>query len=457
MACFFGHKWNGCKCTKCGQLRDEGHDWNGCICRICGKRRSEGHDWQQPSQNKCFERCSICGQERRIEHDWNGCICKRCGQFQDEGHDWNSGEDSCIEKCSVCGKERVVHDFHPVEGKCEEKCARCGTVKTLEHQWQNGVCVRCGHEQGLDEKCVQLIFTLKNAADWKERRDAAKALSNYPNGESIKALIAAMKNDSEWVVRFSSADALGNIGNPIAVIPLTEALNDPIETVRQYVGKALGRIGDERGVEPMIAALAVHGNDYAGVHGIADGLGLMGEKAVPQLIKCLDTPERDLALRAFETYADKRVEDKLLAIACDPSESIYLRTRAVCGLGNIEGASCGEELSQLMQHAADDKLIKAIENTLAKLNYEVDASDKKKADRRAAEKMLAGLQAVHIGMTEEEADKLVGGAVFGMGQNQVHKTLYGDFQLLVNNGIVTGTWMMEGVIKSIEEYLKNEA
>lgn len=25
MACLFGHKWNGCKCTKCGKVRNEGH------------------------------------------------------------------------------------------------------------------------------------------------------------------------------------------------------------------------------------------------------------------------------------------------------------------------------------------------------------------------------------------------------------------------------------------------
>ena len=32
-----GHKWTGCKCDRCGELRDEEHDWNGCTCRICGK------------------------------------------------------------------------------------------------------------------------------------------------------------------------------------------------------------------------------------------------------------------------------------------------------------------------------------------------------------------------------------------------------------------------------------
>ena len=38
MACLFGHKWDGCKCEKCGKVRDVGHSWNGCVCEACGKQ-----------------------------------------------------------------------------------------------------------------------------------------------------------------------------------------------------------------------------------------------------------------------------------------------------------------------------------------------------------------------------------------------------------------------------------
>ena len=50
MACLFGHKWNGCKCRKCGNTRDEGHVWNGCICSICGK---EVHIYSKYKCSKC--------------------------------------------------------------------------------------------------------------------------------------------------------------------------------------------------------------------------------------------------------------------------------------------------------------------------------------------------------------------------------------------------------------------
>lgn len=54
MACLFGHKWDGCKCIKCGITRDENHVWAGCRCGKCGKTRNEGHQW---ADNKC----NVCG------------------------------------------------------------------------------------------------------------------------------------------------------------------------------------------------------------------------------------------------------------------------------------------------------------------------------------------------------------------------------------------------------------
>ena len=36
----FGHKWSGCKCQRCGEVRDESHNWHGCTCIICGMTRA---------------------------------------------------------------------------------------------------------------------------------------------------------------------------------------------------------------------------------------------------------------------------------------------------------------------------------------------------------------------------------------------------------------------------------
>ena len=46
-----GHKWNGCKCKRCGFIRE--HDWRGCKCSQCGEKRNKEHDWYGLNCRKC--------------------------------------------------------------------------------------------------------------------------------------------------------------------------------------------------------------------------------------------------------------------------------------------------------------------------------------------------------------------------------------------------------------------
>jgi hypothetical protein len=41
LKCLFAHhKWNNCKCTQCGTIRDKCHSWNGYKCTVCGRKRT---------------------------------------------------------------------------------------------------------------------------------------------------------------------------------------------------------------------------------------------------------------------------------------------------------------------------------------------------------------------------------------------------------------------------------
>jgi hypothetical protein len=89
MSCFF-HKWNGCKCEKCGKTRSvrkmSDHDFYYCKCLKCGFIRDEGHSY------KCGK-CTICGavdaskghgDRRNWDYRMNGgdveFFCKDCGR-----------------------------------------------------------------------------------------------------------------------------------------------------------------------------------------------------------------------------------------------------------------------------------------------------------------------------------------------------------------------------------------
>ncbi len=153
------HKWNGCKCTVCGRLRDEDHSWDGCKCTICGKLRHKNHKLAA-KRHSCSKVCTVCGFETAPEHTWNGCKCTVCGLTRDRDHKW--ADQGCVKKCSICGKKTEKHDYKLLRenvtyGKCQylyysdkAVCSYCDTpnacthypIKT--HRWYK--CSRCGHE-----------------------------------------------------------------------------------------------------------------------------------------------------------------------------------------------------------------------------------------------------------------------------------------------------------------------
>lgn len=73
-------------------------------------------------------------------HKWNGCTCERCGEVRNEGHEYTKftpHNKECVGHCK-CGRSFVFqHDYQTVPGKCYDVCSRCGSVRELEHQWQS--------------------------------------------------------------------------------------------------------------------------------------------------------------------------------------------------------------------------------------------------------------------------------------------------------------------------------
>ncbi len=122
----FGHKWNGCTCSRCGEKKDSGHSWNHCRCQICGKTRDEDHDW-----DNC--RCLKCGKIRDEEHRFSYTsvsdticegTCRICGKKIEQEHD-EEPQGNCTYKCRRCGFTRTKHDFVPIPGRCAEVCSIC--------------------------------------------------------------------------------------------------------------------------------------------------------------------------------------------------------------------------------------------------------------------------------------------------------------------------------------------
>jgi len=69
--------------------------------------------------------------------------------------------------------------------------------------------------------------------------------------------------------RWGAADALGRIGDERVVEPLIAAMKDPDPRVRKKAAWALGQIGDIRGQRPLLEAIRDENDDVREIAGEA--------------------------------------------------------------------------------------------------------------------------------------------------------------------------------------------
>ena len=148
---------------------------------------------------------------------------------------------------------------------------------------------------------------------WRYALPAVSAASVYFQYTSCKypLIIQALSNDNSSTRR-SAAAALGRLGDNRAVDPLIEALSDDDSDVRDAAVKALGRLGDKRAVDPLIKALS--DKDWHVRRSTAEALGRLGDKrAVDPLIKALagdGYDVRNAAAKALGQLGYKKREKK---------------------------------------------------------------------------------------------------------------------------------------------------
>ena len=134
-------------------------------------------------------------------------------------------------------------------------------------------------------------------------RSAAEALGRIGDARAVDPLIAALRDEDIYVVR-SAAEALGRIGDARAVDPLIAALRD--EDVVRSAAEALGRIGDARAVDALIDTLRkfFHYSADANHKSAADALVQIGAPAVDALVAAVHRALHEMDLNRCESAAN---------------------------------------------------------------------------------------------------------------------------------------------------------
>ena len=223
MACLFGHKWKGCKCVRCGKVRDTGHEWNGCTCQYCGLKRDQGHDYQYKFKAKgCLGTCKICKKTIELPHDFQPvpgkCYkeCTRCKGLSQPNHKYVAEPGTCKKTCEVCGKVVYKHNFVPVPGTNRTVCSVCG---------RSGVVPLTPQEQSAISQLAN--YKNRDSDGVKKRLAAVDVLSRSLNDEAAAALVKAVQVDLSADVTIKAMDALEKMaGNPAA--PFNHPPADPL-------------------------------------------------------------------------------------------------------------------------------------------------------------------------------------------------------------------------------------
>lgn len=300
------------------------------------------------------------------------------------------------------------------------------------------------------------------------RGNAADELGKSKNPKAVAALLDAAKNDPAWNVRARALTALSEIALSRAGAPEVNreiflvSLNDPDNYVVECAAKALGRLKEKDAIEPLLAIVLAYreGQDFTAAEAAVNALGEIGEDAVPVLLKELKhNPEKPwMVLRALAATGSPSALEVLQEGITDQTIPGYEQVYIIQGLAKIGTPDAVESLKNALDTATDEMVVKTIAKCLEDMHVEVKGLEAKKkaAEINAAKKLLTGLKTVRPGMTEDEADDLVGAGNFQMGANVVHNTRFGNFQFLVSGNRIAKILYTENVIEKIEKWLKEQ-
>ncbi len=189
---------------------------------------------------------------------------------------------------------------------------------------------------------VEVLMAGLRDSSYRARRSAAKTLAGFRVPAGLKSvLIGDLVNvigDEDASVRKYAVHALGNLSDERTLEALLRALVDEDRNVRKRAVRALGNISGESAVDPIIAAL----EDRYIRRDAAEALGQIGEQrgvnaAVEAMAMDLGHEDMRVSISAAETLGKIGGEDAVSPLTNALRDTRWrVREVAAFALGNIE-------------------------------------------------------------------------------------------------------------------------
>ncbi len=189
---------------------------------------------------------------------------------------------------------------------------------------------------------IEIQIDLLQDPDWVVRREAVITLGEMGDERCVEPILRGLR-DGDWQVREVGIEACGSIGSPM-VEGLIRLLRD--WDIRRYALAALGKIKDERVLDPLIAHLrSDEFHEFA-----TDALVELGQPAVEKLVAALkdkDENARKQAVIALGRIKDPSALDSLIEMLKD--KDWFTRISAAAAVEEIHDDRGREAIKSLLQ------------------------------------------------------------------------------------------------------------
>jgi len=204
---------------------------------------------------------------------------------------------------------------------------------------------------------IEIQIDLLKDPDWAVRREAVVTLGEMGDERCVEPLVRALQ-DGDWQVREAAVEAIGQVGSPAvdSVLRLLRSWDH-----RKYAIRALGKIKDERVLDPLVAQLR---NDEF-YEDATEALVDLGPPAVPRLVEALrdkDENIRKQAVIALGRIQDSSAIDPLIEKLSD--KDWFTRLTAAAALEKI-GDERGREAIKPLLKDPDPVVRMRVERILA--------------------------------------------------------------------------------------------
>lgn len=171
--------------------------------------------------------------------------------------------------------------------------------------------------------------------DERVREESVRALGTLGNGRGVPVLVRAL-NDENRQVREEAARSLGKIRDPTAIPSLVKSLKDQQRNVREAAVQALAAYG-EMAINPLIDTLT--DQDWHVRMGAVIALRIIGDiKVVEPLLQKLKDENRFVrreTVKSLGRLGDPRAQHALMELLQDEDQTV--RLRAEVALMKIHG------------------------------------------------------------------------------------------------------------------------